>query len=397
MPQPLDSADRKLLIAAGALLAVLAIAAAWLSPQQGSGVSLVPSSYSPAWSGAKGAFLLLQKMGYSVERWEQPPTELPPGAPNLVLILAQPAEIPASEEDRFAIRAFLDQGGRVLAAGAAAAQLLPQASGFAEDDFMGEKRHIPVQLPSGLARGAPVITMIPPVRWHPESPSHLIIYGDRNTAAVVTYQVGKGRVIWWASASPLTNAGIREEGNLDLFLNSVGPPQGVRVLWDEYFHGVRRSLWSYFALTPVPWAAAQLGLVFLAVLVTFSRRQGLAHPPAGTSRLSPLEFVDTLGELYHAAHAGSAAVRIAYQRLRFLLVRQLGMPSGAPAADLARGAGRQLGWQEQPLLDTLIRSERSMRRIDLGDAEALGLVQQIYDYIGRLELRPAEIRKRRPE
>lgn len=395
MPQPLDSADRKLLIGAAALLVVLAAAAALLSPPQMTGATVIPSSYSPAWGGAKGAFLLLQNLGYSVSRWEQPPTELPQDAANLVLVLAEPVQ-PASEEERFAIRAFLDRGGRVLAAGASAARILPEASSFHEGDFMGKKQSFPALLPSAVSRGAPEITMIPPFGWHPKSPSHLVLYGDANTAAVVTYRVGKGRVIWWGAATPLTNAGIRTDGNLALFLNSVGP-RGVRVLWDEYFHGARRSLWSYFGRTPLPWTVAQFGLIFLAVLATYSRQWGPVQAPAGASRLSPLEFVDTLGELYNAAHAGSAAVRVAHQRLRFLLVRQLGMPAGVPAAELARSAALRLGWEEQPLLDTLLRSERAMRRIDLRDAEALELVQQVYDYIARLELRPADSRKRRPE
>src|SRR2546422_4760103 len=39
-----------------------------------------------------------------------------------------------------------------------------------------------------------------------------------------SYSYGKGQVIWWAAATPLSNAGIRQRGNLNLFLNSVGPP-----------------------------------------------------------------------------------------------------------------------------------------------------------------------------
>ncbi len=47
-----------------------------------------------------------------------------------------------------------------------------------------------------------------------------------------------------------------------------------RVYWDEYFHGARASMISYFANGPLPWAGLQIGIAFIAVLFTFSRRSG---------------------------------------------------------------------------------------------------------------------------
>ena len=48
MPRGLDSADRKLLIAAGALLVALLVASAIVAPAQVQGPSSIPSSYSAA-------------------------------------------------------------------------------------------------------------------------------------------------------------------------------------------------------------------------------------------------------------------------------------------------------------------------------------------------------------
>src|SRR5579864_2182064 len=64
------------------------VVSATISPPRITGASAIPSSYSPSWDGAKGAFLLLQNLGYNVSRWEQPPTQLPQAA-NEVLILAE--------------------------------------------------------------------------------------------------------------------------------------------------------------------------------------------------------------------------------------------------------------------------------------------------------------------
>jgi hypothetical protein len=223
-----------------------------------------------------------------------------------------------------------------------------------------------------------------------------VVYGNVETAAVITYQVGKGQVIWWGNSAPLTNGKIRESGNLPLFLNSVGPPDGVRVLWDEYFHGAHGSLWSYIACTPLIWGVVQFGIVFLAIVATYSRRQGPISVPARVSRLSPLEFVETLGDLYSSAHAGSAAVRIAYQRLRFQLTRQLGLPPNVPNADLAHSASAALAWNEQEISATLSRAERAMTAAKVSDAETLQLVQEMFDYASRLELRRTRTEEKLP-
>src|SRR5262249_268530 len=329
MPHALDSGDRKLLIVAGILLVGLIVATTVLTPTEAiRGSSPYPSTYSGKWDGAKAAFLLLKDLRYRVGRWDQSPTELKnQGA--VVLVLASPVQPPTSEE-KSAIADFLRAGGRIVATGWHAAHLLPQSSMFAEGDPLGERVKFPALIPSPLVRGAPEISMIPPEGWHPNSGSALAVYGTDDTAAVITYDFGKGKVIWWASSSPLTNGGLRDAGNLALFLNSIGPSGQARVLWDEYFHGSHGSLLDYLSRTPLYWGALQFGLVFLAMLATFSRRQGPMRTPTKPSRLSSLEFVETLGDLYSSAHAGSAAVRIADQRLRFQLSKHLGLPANAP-------------------------------------------------------------------
>jgi hypothetical protein len=393
MPSSLDAGDRKLLIGAGVLLAILLVASTYLSPKQDSGRSAYPSSYSAQWDGAKAPYLLLQNLHYHVERWEQSPTEFAGTPSSEVLILAGPTQS-ASDEEKSAIVEFLRQGGRIVASGSGAANLLPNAPPLSEGFLIEEPTKFPAVLPSPLMRNAPEISMFPPENWQPKSPSQLVVYGNEETAAVITYQVGKGQIILWGNSAPLTNGGIRESGNLPFFLNSMGPPEGVRVLWDEYFHGAHGTLWNYIVQTPLLWGVLQFGIVFLAIIATYSRRQGPISVPARVSRLSPLEFVETLGDLYSSAHAGSAAVRIAYQRLRFQLTRQLGLAPNAPDADLAQSAGRALAWNAQEFSATLARAERATSSAKVSDADTLQLVQEMFDYASRLELRRTEIRER---
>jgi Domain of unknown function (DUF4350) len=387
MPHTLDGGDRKLLIAAGVLLGVLLVAASLIAPPQVAGTSSIPSSYSQAWNGTKAAFLLLQDLGYNVQRWERSPLEIDGDRKNEVVILAEPRESP-SEDERVAIRDFLANGGRLLVTGASASQFVPEASTFSEGDPTAGNTTFSAVALSPIEQDAPQISMPAPDSWHPVSPRELIVYGNEDTAAVVTYRFGKGQVIWWASAEPLTNGGIRESGNLALFLNSVGPP-GARILWDEYFHGVHGSLLSLFAHTPIMWASIQLGLMFVLVLATYSRRLGPIRPPATPSRLSPLEFVETLGDLYNSAHAGSAGVSIAEQHFRFAVTRKLGLSMHASISELATCASQNLGWEYTPLFETLNRCEVAQQGGGLRDDEAVELVQQLFDFSKRLEVRRA--------
>ncbi len=113
-------------------------------------------------------------------------------------------------------------------------------------------------------------------------------------------------MLWWTDASPLTNSRISEAHNLDLFLNALGTEaKGIArpesVYWDEYFHGERMSLWVYAERTPVIWGLLQTTVLAMAVLFTLGRRSGPVLPVAAPSRLWPLEFVNTLGELYARA------------------------------------------------------------------------------------------------
>jgi hypothetical protein len=386
MPQGLDSGDRKLLIAAGVLLIILVIASTLLATPEAGGRSVIPSSYSSSWSGSKAAYLLLEESGYQIERWEQPPTELEGKPENEVLILAEPMQTPSADE-RGALRNFLQNGGRIVATGASASRVLPEAAEFEEGFDEEDVRTFPAVAPSPVMRGAPEIKMIAPQNWQPKSPSQLIVYGDTKTAAVITYHVGRGQVIWWGASTPLTNGFIRDSGNLTLLLNSVGVSKGTHIFWDEYFHGVEGGLWNYLARTPVPWGIAQFGIVFLATLATFARRQGPIHVPAKQSRLSPLEFVETLGDLYSSGHAGSAAVRIAYQRFRFILTRQLGLAPNVPYPELVRRAKESLGWNQEELFGTLAQAERLMRSLEVRDEDARKIVQEIFDYTTRLEVR----------
>ena len=124
----------------------------------------------------------------------------------------------------------------------------------------------------------------------------------------------------------------------------MGPPGQTRVLWDEYFHGVRLGLWHYLGTLPCPGRWCSFSRWRLFVIFTYARRSGALRPMTRESRLSPLEFVATLGGLYERRGEAAGALEIAFSHFRFLLTRRLGIPSTVPTADLIQRVQARPGW-----------------------------------------------------
>jgi len=383
MPARLSAGDRRLGMGAMAVAVAILVIMFVLAPPS-TGDSPVPSVYSATKSGARAAYLLLREMHYDVRVWEEPPYELPRSAQGKMLILAEPGEIP-TDQDRKALHDFVASGGRVLFCGGGVPSYFREARVAPDTDPQEQK--FMARIPGALSRGARTIWMRPEARWRQEHNTQLAVYGD----AVVLWRIGEGQVIWWGGASPLTNTGLKRGDNLTFFLNSLadwstGKP--LTIYWDEYFHGERTGLISYAERTPLPWGAAQLLIAACLVMFTFSRRSGPVMAPAVEPRLSPLEFVDTMGGLYERAGASSIPVAVYYQNLRMELTRRLNLPRDASDVLLARNGGTRLGIPEGDLRDALGDAERYLgltaSRVKVARADALGTVRKLSTCLARL-------------
>jgi Domain of unknown function (DUF4350) len=379
MPLKIDPRDRKLLLGAGIVFILLIVGVAFLGGEPGEKVD-VPSSYSTASGGAKAAYLVLTESGYKVQRWERRLGDLPKGS---TLVLADPQEAPTRDE-REALRNFLWDGGRILATGMFAGTFLPENESVPDMLLAMTWKKVSAIAPSAITRAAPQITMAPQARWPSYSPAYAL-YGDGDEVVVVKYPYGRGEVLWWAAATPLTNAGLKEPGNLEFLLACLGDTKAP-ILWDEYIHGYRETLGSSVGHSPVKWLLLQLGLLGLAVLATFSRRSGPVFAPVTDIRLSPLEFVQTLGGLYENAGTASVAVDISYQRFRYWLTRRLGVAVNIPIKDLEAAVHDRFVPRDDRFAAILRRCESAKADPYLSESEALHLVQGLDEYASRWKL-----------
>ncbi len=359
------------LIAAAVMLVVAGIATVVAPPDEGLGMR--GSSLSSGSEGGKAGFLLLRRLGYVVQRTFDPMVAVDADPSTDVLVLMAPKQ-PPSDLDVKALTRFIEAGGVVLVA---------EADGWLPSLKMGPTPSSPATTPeamlaSPLALGAPKIRMDHLGGAGAPRPPFTTIYADARGTAVAVGRIGQGRVVYWASALPATNAAIDEPGHVELLVNAIGPPLDRRVRWDEHYHGHRRSAWSYASGTPLPAALAQLGVIAVAAFVTVSFRRRPLRAVPDPPRTAPLEFVDTMGGLYERAGATTTAVAVALAHLRRRLIAVSGLPADADDARLAQTAAARSGLSPDSLA-ALLAGARAATHGPLATSAALSVVRSLQE------------------
>jgi hypothetical protein len=369
---PLTKSEKRGFIVLGVGMLLLMTLVAWLNSNRDEGDGHA-SSYSVQRNGGKAAFLLLQRSGFPVERWEKSPADLPADADDVMLVLAGSESFPRTEEYGSIVR-FLLRGGRLLVAGTPPEHFVPQSSAEFGDMRVGHASCKSVAL-TRLTRGG-AISQDGDLVWDHANDATVIHYTDKaDKPVVVSYMLGKGQVIWWASTLPLTNAGIRDRGNLDLLLNSVG--ESKRILWDEYYHREHLFDTGHHDNPAQLWALTQVAFLGILVVLTFSRRSGPIVPLMRESRLSPLEFVETLGNVFQRARGTQVAVEIALNRFQQMAARRLGIRGNTNPEQIVL-AMAQRGMKLSPDIGALVKtSSDAAGEPDLSEKRALEYVRAL--------------------
>jgi hypothetical protein len=376
---------RDLTLAFAAGVALVGLVALTAAAGTGNDARATGSSFSNRPDGARAAYLTLRQLGYDVARSHEPLAALTADPASSVLVVASP-QAGLSNQDRRALTDFAERGGIILVTGIGGALALGgEASALSVEPDNRERRRYPAVEASDLTAGAPEISMSVDVRGAPIDPERYeALYAEGDDVVVRSARVGDGRIVWWAGSTPLTNEAIAEAGNFELLLNVLG--SGSRtILWDEHYHGYARSLWSYAARTPLPWAGAYLALVAVAALLTWSRRPGPVRPAVEDARTSAMEFVQTMGGLYQRAGVAPSAVAAAARRLRRGVASACGLSSETPDEQLATTAAARLGYSRETLVALLHEADTSARAAALDAAVAR-------DLVGRLQAASARAR-----
>jgi hypothetical protein len=369
-------------LSAIAIVAALSIVAAVLSAPGSSG--LPPgSSFSKDASGSAAAYLTLEAIAPGIRRSFDAISLFAADPSDTVLILASPTER-ASEQDRRALQAFIARGGIVLVTGCEGASFIADGAATAGEEFSAA-REFAVSLPSPIAEGAPRISMASPCRQPLLGPPYVTLYGDDRAQVVKAARIGEGLVVWWAGNTPLSNSSIDAPGHLELLLNIAGGDRTI--VWDEFYHGQRRSLWSYARPTPLPWALAQLALAALVAGAMYVRRRMPVREPYAESRTSPLEFVETMATLYRRAKSAREAAMTARHRLRRLLAEATGLAPGVSDDRIADAAAARFPVDRGALRRALREAEEAGAAPAIEPARALAVVRQLQRFAAAVDHR----------
>jgi hypothetical protein len=399
-PIAIKAGDLTFLGVALTLMIALAVTSYLIAPPQTA--DLRGSTYSAKREGAKVAFLLLKKIGFDVERSYEPIAAIHAKPENTLLVLASPARR-ASLQDLRALKTFLEQGGMVIATGGGGSFLpnLGTVSVIEMPSFL-RREAIPTKgrpkaqeahatpyeatMPSVLTRGVPKLLLESEIIGAAPTPSsYATIYRDATGPGVLAASFGDGYAIWMIGATPFLNGEIDKPGNLDFMMNAIAGVAGARtILWDEYYHGYDRGLISYFATTQISTASAQMALIAMMALFTFSRRRGPIRPLLVRPRTSAMEFVDAMSALYQKARAGSGAVETTRARLRRVLITAAQVPANASDAQLAAAAAVRYPIDERQLRELLAESAAASSDPDLPADRALTLVQRMQSMVQRV-------------
>ena len=378
MPASWRTSDLTILAGLAVITILLTVASFVLSPvqpmQREDG-----SSYAVHAEGGKAAFLLLKDLGYNVERSYDPVANLRAVPEQTTLVLANPT-LPASQQDRRALRTFLEQGGTVLVTGPSAPIFLPEAP-RTTSKLTADRRQT-AALPSPMTAGVDAIEMASATGALPLNDRYVTIYGTYDAPSVLTARFEKGRAIWWAASTPLLNSGIGDPGHAELLVNTLGTAGQRRILWDEFYHGYDRSFWSYVAATPLPIAGLQLLVIVGAAGFTYSRRHRPIRARVVEPRTSPLEFIDTIGDLYQRAKSANAAVATVYARVRGQLLVKAGLPQTATDERLVSVATERLATDATQLSLLLAKAKQAATDSSLTEAEALRITADLQRVAG---------------
>jgi hypothetical protein len=360
-------------LVAGALLAVATVAS--MLPGRGSGTDSPSSSYSTGPDGSGAYAELLGRFGHPVRRirGDLGRATLEPGTTLVIL------DAPLTGAGIRPVLRFVRAGGRLVAGGAGAAELLEKLL----DDPPGfEPTPVDAATPAGDAPEGDGIGLVRLAGEgsfrRPGSLEPLLAERGGTTLVALAGNVGQGRVVALADPTPLHNRLLGAADNAGFGLAVAGPAE-TPVAFAEGPHGYGTG--EGLAALPSRWRVALAGLGLSAAVWLGARSRRLGPPEDEARTLGPRRraYVDALaGTLGRTGRPAEAAepVRV---RARSLVAVRTGLPPDAPD-DALRAAAARLGLpaDEGEALVALhgepgvLAAGRALARLEPGPAGAPG-------------------------
>jgi len=316
----------------GLLVTLIVIMAFAALGQQQQGQQLPPlTSLSGAPDGALALKLWLQQMKYTVIE-EMPSSYKLPETAKIAFVL-QPSLIEA--DDLKAMDAWVLNGGTLIAAGDFGFSDLSEHFDFKLDYFDPAPKAFTSQTP--LLLNPALQTSIPATASGVQSAFYLIPSAGARSSYVtylaadgkpvlVSFDMGKGRVILSSTVYPFMNLGLKQAGNPALLLNLLGLARKQGPVWfDEWHHGFHGAEGAtgpdnWLRYTPLGRSVLFVAIIIFLALLLRGRIFGRAVPlPRELRRRGALEHVSAMANLSRlAGHRHSVLLQYHHQLKRTL-------------------------------------------------------------------------------
>ncbi len=292
------------------------------------------SSYATAPHGAAAYADLLARRGHGVERLRSRLDQASLDS-RTTLVVLEPHHLEDSESE--ALRHFVADGGRLVAAGRETAPMLRRMLG----DLTWS--------PEGVEQASPLaptseVSALGSVRAGAEGSwartgVALPVLGDDERVLAAAATVGRGRVVLLADPTIVQNRLLGEDGNAAFAISAVGPP-GRPVVFAEDAHGYADG--EGLGALPSRWRWGLAGAVVAALVWMWSRGKRLG-PAEETSRAFPpprRAYVDAVASTLARTRQPDAAVAPLREAARSLLASRAGLSPEADPEELAEAACR---------------------------------------------------------
>ncbi|MFN8034637.1 MAG: DUF4350 domain-containing protein [Acidimicrobiia bacterium] len=278
------------------------------------------SSFSTGHEGLAAYATLLRHYGVDVRQQRGPIDEavLEPSRTTIILL------DPRSVDDRAvsSLRSFVEHGGRLVAGGTDPTWLDRLVDDGPTWSSSARRRYSTTST-EAEAKAFRVVRADGRGSWAQPGRA-TVIAGTRRESLAVVDDVGRGRVVLLADASPVRNRLLDRVDNAAFALGIVGEKRAV--VFAEGVHGYGES--SGLSAVPDRWKIA-LGLALLATfLFALAGGRVIGGPEQGARTLPPARgaYVTALARVLQGSRERAEAVAPLQRRSRDELVARLGLP-----------------------------------------------------------------------
>ena len=319
------------------------------------------TSYDASDRGFRGVYLLLEELGYPVERSRQ-------ASGGEIRWILFPSK--TSEKEARTIGDWIKRGGYVLLAvdnSEFADQIglsvqVANGSPPPKNEVNPFESMVPYKLEKGKPHEAtgPDVSELYAGQLEVKGPSGGEVRGSIEGKPLVTiYRRGRGEVWLLNRPDVLANTNLRQGDNAifacRLAEEMLEERPGGRLAFDEYCHGLhdRPSVFQLLFKPPVLAASLEMLLLTGLALWHFGVRFGALRRTPPPARRSKEEFLDAMAELLTRKGDRAEAFRTVRDEFIRRLEENLGLPAGTSVEQTVREAVRRRGIKLEPLLQLL--------------------------------------------